>query len=343
MGCLRLEILENHKPILGKIGKKMPARKVRIHPILRTKKGKGNYYPFGMGMASRSGNNGNYRYGYQGSEKDDEIKGQGNYYTTFFRGLDPRLGKWLSVDPKTTAWESPYVSMGNNPIWYNDPLGDKFIKGSERKARRSEKQAQRRLGKLSKKLAKTYQQYNGEDNIYNQIEDIKAQIQQVTKIKDGIQEMRESEQNYIIKNPLLILRPSKRGATVYNTKHDAVVMIAANKKVKFHELTHGLQFERGELSFKKEVKKMKKGKPVLKKIQSPGKLYDITDEVDAYKTSYAFGDNVFKDFKKRGALMKDFGSETIAIKYPDTYGNLPKDSRNLNNTDLYKEDEFFHK
>jgi len=65
-----------------------------------------------------------YRYGYQGSEKDDEVKGQGNSYTTRFRQLDPRIGRWLSIDPKATAWESPYVSMGNNPIWYNDVLSD---------------------------------------------------------------------------------------------------------------------------------------------------------------------------------------------------------------------------
>ena len=188
MGCLKLGILKNNKPALGEISKNTPAKIVRIDHFLRIKKGVENYCPFGMAMASRMRSVENYRYGYQGSERDDEIKGQGNYYTTFFRGLDPRLGKWLSVDPKASAWESPYVSMGNNPVWYNDQLGDKFIKGSERKARRSEKQAQKRLGKLTKKLVKTYQQYNGEDNIYNQIEDIKAQIEQVAKIKDGIQE-----------------------------------------------------------------------------------------------------------------------------------------------------------
>jgi len=65
-----------------------------------------------------------YRYGYQGSEKDDDVKGEGKSYTTHFRQLDPRIGRWLSRDPKATSFETPYSSMGNNPIIFNDILGD---------------------------------------------------------------------------------------------------------------------------------------------------------------------------------------------------------------------------
>jgi RHS repeat-associated protein len=75
-------------------------------------------------MLSRSSNSSEYRYGYQGSESDDEIKGDGNSYATHFRLLDPRIGRWLSIDPKSSGFESPYASMGNNPIMYNDALGD---------------------------------------------------------------------------------------------------------------------------------------------------------------------------------------------------------------------------
>ena len=64
------------------------------------------------------------RNGYQGSEMDNELKGEGNSYTTEFRQLDPRLGRWLSIDPKMSAWESPYASMGNNPVKYSDVKGD---------------------------------------------------------------------------------------------------------------------------------------------------------------------------------------------------------------------------
>ena len=61
---------------------------------------------FGMAMPGRSFNSDAYRYGYQGSEKDNEVKGNGNHYTTEFRQLDPRLGRWFSVDPILQFWQS---------------------------------------------------------------------------------------------------------------------------------------------------------------------------------------------------------------------------------------------
>ncbi len=87
-----------------------------------------DYFPFGMTMPGKNGGS-EYRFGYQGSEKDDEIKGEGNSYATEFRMLDPRIGRWLSVDPVTQPWQSPYCSMDNNPVRYNDPFGDKIING----------------------------------------------------------------------------------------------------------------------------------------------------------------------------------------------------------------------
>lgn len=67
---------------------------------------------------------GGYRFGFNGMEKDDEIKTNGNSYTTPFRMLDPRLGgRWWSTDPIVKPWESPYAGFANNPIYYSDPSG----------------------------------------------------------------------------------------------------------------------------------------------------------------------------------------------------------------------------
>lgn len=76
-----------------------------------------------MLVPGRNASSSNYRYGYQGSEKDDEIKGEGNSYTTHYRQLDVRINRWLTRDPKPTAFETPYSSMSDNTILYNDKLG----------------------------------------------------------------------------------------------------------------------------------------------------------------------------------------------------------------------------
>lgn len=85
-----------------------------------------DYYPFGAGMPGRGFSAGNYRYGFNGMEGDDEVAGEGNSYTTLFRQYDSRIGRWLSLDPKAAKYPeiSPYVSFLNNPIYFTDPQGD---------------------------------------------------------------------------------------------------------------------------------------------------------------------------------------------------------------------------
>jgi RHS repeat-associated protein len=68
----------------------------------------------------------NYRYGFNGMEKDDEISGDGNAYTTEYRGYDPRTGRWKSLDPVNHPWQSSYAGLDNNPINGTDPDGAAF-------------------------------------------------------------------------------------------------------------------------------------------------------------------------------------------------------------------------
>ena len=77
-----------------------------------------DYYPFGMLMPNRHGQADSYRYGFNGKEKDDEVKDTGAQYDYGFRIYDPRLGKFLSTDPlfKSYPWYTPYQFAGNKPI-----------------------------------------------------------------------------------------------------------------------------------------------------------------------------------------------------------------------------------
>ena len=76
-----------------------------------------------MEQQDRSALSGTARFGYNGMLKDNDLKGEGNSYTTEFRGYDPRTARWMSIDPIFKAYESPFVGFGNNPILYNDPSG----------------------------------------------------------------------------------------------------------------------------------------------------------------------------------------------------------------------------
>ena len=71
-----------------------------------------------MVMPGRNGNSGGYRYGFQGQELDNEIKGQGNSINYKFRMHDPRTGRFFAVDPLTKdyPWYTPYQFSGNKLI-----------------------------------------------------------------------------------------------------------------------------------------------------------------------------------------------------------------------------------
>ncbi|MCB9251543.1 MAG: hypothetical protein H6605_03700 [Flavobacteriales bacterium] len=73
-------------------------------------------------MEGRSWTGGAYRYGFNGKENDDEIKGNGNQQDYGMRIYDPRLCRFLSVDPVSNyfPWYTPYLFAGNKPIWATD-------------------------------------------------------------------------------------------------------------------------------------------------------------------------------------------------------------------------------
>ncbi|MFB9108515.1 thrombospondin type 3 repeat-containing protein [Flavobacterium gyeonganense] len=78
-----------------------------------------DYYPFGQLVPTRHGSSDSYRYGFQGQEKDDEIKGgEGNSLNYTFRMHDPRVGRFFAVDPlaQKYSWNSPYAFSENRVI-----------------------------------------------------------------------------------------------------------------------------------------------------------------------------------------------------------------------------------
>jgi RHS repeat-associated protein len=94
-----------------------------------------DYYPFGMQMPGRSyiaDGSLNYRYGFNGKENDNEVKGVGNQIDYGMRVYDPRIGKFLSVDPLAKKYPglTPYQFSSNRPIDGIDQDGGEWKKVS---------------------------------------------------------------------------------------------------------------------------------------------------------------------------------------------------------------------
>jgi len=77
-----------------------------------------DYYPGGMQMVGRTYSASSYRYGFNGKEMDNEVKGTGNSYDYGERIYDPRVVRFLSVDPLTKGYPmlTPYQFASNSPI-----------------------------------------------------------------------------------------------------------------------------------------------------------------------------------------------------------------------------------
>ncbi len=84
-----------------------------------------DYYPFGMTVPNRNYSSPSYRYGFQGQEKDDEIKGNGNSINYKFRMHDPRVGRFFAVDPLSPQYPhyTPYSFSGNKVIAFMELEG----------------------------------------------------------------------------------------------------------------------------------------------------------------------------------------------------------------------------
>lgn len=90
-----------------------------------------DYYPGGSLMPGRKYTSGNlYRYGFNGKENDNDVKGEGNQQDYGFRIYDPRLVRFLSVDPITKKYPelTPYQFASNRPIDGVDLDGLEYVK-----------------------------------------------------------------------------------------------------------------------------------------------------------------------------------------------------------------------
>jgi RHS repeat-associated protein len=98
----------------------------RTYPLKRLQQRDLDYHPLGMQAEHRSWSSGDgYRFGFNGKEQDNEVKGEGNSYDFGARIYDSRLSRWMSLDPLQIKYPSlsPYNFVANSPILFVDPDG----------------------------------------------------------------------------------------------------------------------------------------------------------------------------------------------------------------------------
>ncbi len=124
MGCLKI----SYQSKITIIDEKQIFVDFGYEKNARTKNNCSNYYSFGMEIPALSSNSSEYSYGFNGMEKDDEVKGNSNSYDFGARMYDNRLGRWLSLDPLAQKYPSlsPYNFVANSPIMYVDPDGKRI-------------------------------------------------------------------------------------------------------------------------------------------------------------------------------------------------------------------------
>jgi RHS repeat-associated protein len=195
-----------------------------------------DYYPFGMQMPGREFSQDEYRYGFNGMEKDDEWKGEGNSYDFGARMYDSRIGRWLRVDPKFIQLPSfsKYSFAANSPIMFVDENGEIF------------RFPETNGGAMS-----------AEEQLFNTYYSIASE-----EVKTELDIMAASEVAF---NISLVSSPGYGGETSYNEdaslQEGATVLnvvidegLSQSRQIGAiaDELTHGYQFQTGEIGFVKQ-------------------------------------------------------------------------------------------
>jgi RHS repeat-associated protein len=86
-----------------------------------------SFYSFGLAMSSNTTTSGANKNLYNGgSEWQNDFANMPDFYQTFYRNYDAAIGRWMAVDPEPESGESmsPYHYSGNNPVMFNDPMGN---------------------------------------------------------------------------------------------------------------------------------------------------------------------------------------------------------------------------
>ena len=121
------------------------------------------YYPFGLQTAESwtrvTDTENNFLF-----NAASEMNQSTGMYETFFRQYDPTLGRFGAVDPMADKYGSlnPYNFAFNDPVYYNDPLGDDPETAEERR----QKEAQETMKHMRERSGRYRNNPVGDDDMF---------------------------------------------------------------------------------------------------------------------------------------------------------------------------------
>jgi hypothetical protein len=255
---------------------------------------------------------GDYRFGFNTQQREDDIAGIGNHNTALFWEYDTRLGRRWNLDPKPQIFISDFVAFGNNPIVNVDIKGDKFKNAEDKKiASEIGKKFQSKVEKLTKQSnrlndemnaislteksgdqstwsKKNLEKYNSLGNemldVNDKINEISSAIEELATMgDDGVDQVFTFKSNGKYSYDLM---------AKFNESKE-IEMSFGDDATLVHELTHGFQLFQGTAGYKIGYRSNN----------------DRTDEIKAYQRQFIFDPSSFKDF-----LSQDKAGNIIMIQ-----------------------------
>jgi RHS repeat-associated protein len=114
-----------------------------------------DFYAFGSVKPGRVYQAEQYRYSFNGQEREHEITGSPSHSSAEYWMYDSRIARRWEIDPVFISELSPYSTYNLNPIRFNDPKGlsgEDAVRKASRSARRASRKEKKELKKEIEKI-----------------------------------------------------------------------------------------------------------------------------------------------------------------------------------------------
>jgi len=267
--------------------------------------------PFGLtmaGISSKAAGSLTNKNKYNGKEEQRQefSDGSGLEWLDYgARMYDNQVGRFFTHDRFSENFDilSPFNYCANNPISNVDINGD-FLVDKNGIVPKYVAYAENRVNQINQLLE------NGQllDKLGIKREDAEMVKNIFIDILKGVNELKKSDETYEI---LSSSKSDGKGKTFVELETGNIQMQFAqnaSNEIIGHELTHGIQYERGEISFARDPNKR-------------GVLYDISDETNAIKNA-RISDGPFN--------INDIVNDSWTRQQDPSYQNLPSGPININ-------------